>query len=164
MLDTGAPWYDVYETSDGKWLALGSIEQRFYQALLKGLELADAQLPKQHDRKGWPELRARFGAVIKSKTRDAWTEVFSGTDACVTPVLSLDEVNRDPHMAARGTLQTVDGVTAPAPAPRFSRSKPEAGAPAREPGADTQAVLADFGFSAAEIKDLGAKGVVGMPS
>ena len=164
VLDTGAPWYDVYETADGKWLALGSIEARFYQALLKGLGLADAQLPKQHDRKGWPELRTRFGAAIKSKTRDAWTEVFAGTDACVTPVLSLDEVSRDPHMKARGTLQTVDGVTAPAPAPRFSRSTPVAGAPARDAGADTQEVLAEFGFSAAEIKDLGAKGVVGMPS
>ena len=163
LLDTGAPWYDVYETADAKWLALGSIEARFYKELLIGLGLSSAELPKQHDRKRWPELRATFAAVIKGKTRDAWTAVFAGTDACVTPVLSLDEVSRDPHMAARATLQTVDGVTAPQPAPRFSRTQPEAGSVAREPGLDSEAVLAEFGFSASEIADLGARGIAGRP-
>ena len=89
--------------------------------------------------------------------------VSGGADACVTPVLSLDEVSHDPHMAARGTLETIDGVTAPAPAPRFSRTKPETSAQAHAVGADTDAILAQFGFSAAEISDLGAKGIVGMP-
>jgi alpha-methylacyl-CoA racemase len=161
ILDTGAPWYDVYETSDGKWLAVGAIEGRFYAAFLKGLGLADAALPKQHDRKGWPELRAKFAAAIKSKTRDAWTEIFSGSDACVTPVLSLDEVATDPHMAHRHVLETREGVTAPAPAPRFSRTVPSSGTTARPAGADTGAVLQSFGYSAAEIASLKHSGVVG---
>lgn len=161
MLDTGAPWYEVYETADRKWLALGSIEARFYAELLNGLGLADADLPKQHDRTRWPELRARFASVIKSKSRDAWVAVFAGTDACVTPVLSLDEVASDPHMAARSTLQTVDGVTAPQPAPRFSRTQPVAGSQAKEAGVDTNAVLVEFGYTSAEIAELSASGVVG---
>jgi alpha-methylacyl-CoA racemase len=163
ILDTGAPWYDVYETSDGKYIAVGAIEARFYAEFLVGLGIAGEELPKQHDRKRWPELRARFTAVIKAKTRDAWTEVFAGKDACVTPVLSLDEAPADTHMAARGVFQTADGVTAPMPAPRFSRTAAVAGDGAHAPGADTQSVLADFGFSAAEIKDLSARGVVGRP-
>ena len=163
VLDTGAPWYDVYETADGKWLAVGAIEARFYQEFLAGLGLASEPLPKQHDRTRWPELRARFGAVIKGKSRDVGAEIFAGTDACVTPVLSLDEVPKHPHMAARATLQTVDGVTAPAPAPRFSRTEARPGAPAAGAGADSDRVLADFGFSAGEIADLRAQGVVGLP-
>ena len=163
ILDTGAPWYDVYETADVKWLALGSIEARFYAELLRGLGLDPATLPKQHDRSGWPELRARFSSVIKSKTRDAWTEIFSKTDACVTPVLSLDEVQKDPHMASRNTLETRDGVTAPAPAPRFSRTQPVTPPLAHTVGADSDEVLAEFGFTVQEIAGLKAKGVVGHP-
>ena len=163
ILDTGAPWYDVYETADVKWLALGSIEARFYAELLQGLGLDPATLPKQHDRSGWPELRARFSSVIKSKTRDAWTEIFSKTDACVTPVLSLDEVQKDPHMASRNTLETRDGVTAPAPAPRFSRTQPVTPPLAHTVGADSDEVLAEFGFTVQEIAGLKAKGVVGHP-
>jgi alpha-methylacyl-CoA racemase len=164
ILDTGAPWYDVYETADGKYMAVGAIEARFYQELLQGLGLAGADLPKQHDRKRWPELREKFTAVFKTRTRDAWTAVFAGKDACVTPVLSLDEAPVDPHMAARQVFQTVDGVTAPMPAPRFSRTTAEVGGFAHPPGADTETVLANFGFSAAEIKDLSARGVVGRPT
>ncbi len=163
ILDTGAPWYDVYETKDGKWLALGSIEARFYQEMIKGIGLAEQDLPKQHDRKRWPELRGLIGTAIKGKTRDEWAAVFGGTDACVTPVLSLDEVANDPHMAHRKTLATVDGVTAPEPAPRFSRTAPVAGGPAHPAGADSEAVLAEFGFSKAEVSDLTARGVVGQP-
>ncbi len=161
MLDTGAPWYEVYETSDGKWLALGAIEARFYGELLTGLGLAGADLAKQHDRKRWPELRAIFASVIKAKSRAEWVAIFEGKDACVTPVLSLDEVAVDPHMQQRKTLQTVDGVQSPQPAPRFSRTPPVAGAAAREPGAESEQVLTEFGFSAAEIADLGKRGVVG---
>jgi alpha-methylacyl-CoA racemase len=164
VLDTGAPWYDVYETADAKWLALGAIEARFYKELLKGLGLADADLPKQHDRKRWPELRAIFASIIKAKSRDAWVATFDGMDACVTPVLALDEVAHNPHMQLRATLQTVDGVTAPQPAPRFSRTKPVAGEAARAVGADSIDVLKDFGFSTAEINDLGTRGVVGAPA
>jgi alpha-methylacyl-CoA racemase len=163
VLDTGAPWYDVYETADGKFIALGAIEGRFYQELLQGLGLAGEDLPKQHDRKRWPDLRARFTSVIKERTRDAWAAVFDDKDACVTPVLSLDEVAKHPHMAARAVMASVDGVTAPAPAPRFSRTASEAGAPARGPGADGAAVLEDFGFSTAEIADLSTRGIIGRP-
>ena len=163
VLDTGAPWYDTYETADGKWLAVGAIEARFYQEFLNGLGLAAEPLPKQHDRQRWPELKARFATVIKSKPRDRWAEVFAGTDACVTPVLSLDEVPKHPHMAQRATLETIDGVTAPAPAPRFSRTSAITGAQASAPGTDTARVLAGFGFSTTEIAELTSQGVVGTP-
>ena len=161
VLDTGAPWYDVYETSDGKWLAVGAIEARFYAEFLSGLGLDPKTLPKQHDRTGWPHLRETFAARIKSKPRDAWAEIFAVTDACVTPVLSLDEVALHPHMAARVTLETRDGVTAPAPAPRFSRTAPQSGAHATAPGADTKSILARFGYSPAAVAALKAAGAIG---
>jgi alpha-methylacyl-CoA racemase len=164
ILDTGAPWYDVYETADNKHIAVGAIEGRFYEEFLNGLGLAAADLPKQHDRKRWPELRARFTTVIKSKTRDDWAKIFGDKDACVTPVLSLDEVAHDPHMAARQVLQTRDGVTAPAPAPRFSRTQQTASAPAHEPGADTAEILSEFGFTSAEVQDLSTRGITGGPA
>jgi alpha-methylacyl-CoA racemase len=164
ILDTGAPWYDVYETADGKYMAVGAIEARFYQEFLLGLGFAGADLPEQHDRKRWPELREKFTVIFKTKSRDAWAAVFADKDACVTPVLSLDEAPVDSHMGARKVFQTVDGVTAPMPAPRFSRTAAVVGGVAHAPGADTDAVLANFGFSAAEIKDLSARGVVGRPA
>lgn len=164
VLDTGAPWYDVYETADGKYIAVGAIEGRFYQELLAGLGIAGEALPKQHDRKRWPELRKRFADVIKSKTRDAWAAHFADRDACVTPVLSLDEVGSNAHMAARGVMETLDGVTAPAPAPRFSRTVTSAGSAAHAEGADTAEILAEFGFTAMEIADLNIRGTVGRPT
>mgnify|MGYP001371980873 CR=1 FL=1 len=97
VLDTGSPWYNVYETKDGKWLAVGAIEQRFYEEFIERLGLAEAGLPKQHDRKGWPELARRFAEAIKGRTRDEWEADFEGSDACVSPVLSLGEVGRHPH-------------------------------------------------------------------
>jgi alpha-methylacyl-CoA racemase len=161
VLDTGAPWYDTYTTRDGKWLAVGAIEKRFYEAFVERLGLKLADLPKQHDRSGWPELRRRFAEAIAARTRDEWERIFAGSDACVAPVLALGEVAQHPHNAARGTFVTRDGVLQPAPAPRFSRSVPEMGAAPRQPGADTDAVLDDFGFSAAEIAQLKDAGVVG---
>jgi alpha-methylacyl-CoA racemase len=161
VLDTGAPWYDTYATKDGKWLAVGAIEQRFYAAFIEHLGLNPAELPKQHDRSGWPELKRRFAAAIAAKTHDEWERIFAGSDACVAPVLALSEVAQHPHNAARGTFVTRDGVLQPAPAPRFSRTAPEMGAPAGPTGADTEAVLADFGFSESEIAKLKTAGVVG---
>jgi alpha-methylacyl-CoA racemase len=162
ILDTGAPWYDVYETSDGKWLAVGAIETKFYAELIEKLDLAGrAGLPKQFDMKRWPELRAAIAEAIKGRSRDEWERVFDGSDACVAPVLSLDEAPKHPHMAARQSFVTRNGVTQPAPAPRFSRSTPEMGREASAPGVDTDQVLADFGFSAADIAALKAAGVVG---
>jgi alpha-methylacyl-CoA racemase len=163
VLDTGAPWYDTYRTKDGKWLAVGAIETRFYQAFVGRLGLKLADLPKQHDRSQWPELRRRFADAISTSTRDEWERIFEGSDACVAPVLSLGEVAQHPHNAARSTFVERDGVLQPAPAPRFSRTVPEIGAPPRPVGADTDAVLADFGFTAPEIAALKDAGVVGAP-
>jgi alpha-methylacyl-CoA racemase len=164
VLDTGAPWYDTYQTKDGKWLAVGAIERRFYEAFVERLGLSLAELPKQHDRAGWPELKRRFAETIAAKTRDEWETIFAGSDACVAPVLALGEVASHPHNAARGTFVTRDGVLQPAPAPRFSRTMPEMGTPPRPVGADTEVVLADFGFSEDEIARLKAAGIAGAPT
>jgi len=161
VLDTGAPWYDAYETKDGKWLAVGAIEARFYAEFIERLGLSAADLPGQHDRSGWPELRRRFAEAIKQRSRDDWERVFAGSDACVAPVMSLGEVRHHPHNVARATFIDRDGVVQPAPAPRFSRTAAEIGAPPRQRGADSEAVLSDWGFAAAEIDDLRAAGVIG---
>jgi alpha-methylacyl-CoA racemase len=162
VLDTGAPWYDTYETKDGKWLAVGAIEERFYAELIDRLGLRGRELPRQHDRKGWPQLRQIFAETIKSRTRDDWERAFAGSDACVAPVLALGEVGQHPHNAERNTFLAREGVLQPAPAPRFSRSVCELGSPPRPRGADSQQVLRDWGFSDAEIAKLGDAGVVGM--
>jgi alpha-methylacyl-CoA racemase len=164
VLDTGAPWYDVYETKDKKWLAVGAIEKRFYEEFLQQLELSQEELPKQHDRKGWPALRRKFADTIATRTRAEWEQVFAGSDACVSPVLSLAEVDGHEHNIARGTFQKRDGVLQPAPAPRFDRTVPEMGSPPQTPGADTDAVLKDWGFREAEIAALKTAGAVGPPA
>jgi len=146
-LDTGAPYYDTYQCADGRYVAVGAIEPQFYAELLDGLGLAAAELPAQHDVSGWPKLREAFGAAFASRTRDEWAAAFAGRDACVTPVLSFGEVPGHPHMAARGTIIEVDGVRQAAPAPRFSRTVPDAPASPPAPGADTDAVLRDWGIS-----------------
>ena len=161
MLDSGAPWYNCYETSDGKWVSIGSIEKRFYADLIVRLGLSSETLPAQHDRSGWPTLKARFTAIFKSKTRSEWEQVFAGSDACFAPVLAISEVASHPHNVARGTFVTRDGVQQPAPAPRFSRTVAEMGGLPRDVGADTRAVLAAVGFSEAEITGLEKLGVVG---
>ncbi|MFZ1103902.1 MAG: CaiB/BaiF CoA-transferase family protein, partial [Hyphomicrobiaceae bacterium] len=122
VLDTGAPWYDTYQTKDGKWLAVGAIERRFYEAFVERLGIELSELPRQHDRSGWPQLKRRFAETIATKTRDEWERIFAGSDACVAPVLALGEVASHPHNVARGTFVTRDGVLQPAPAPRFSRT------------------------------------------
>jgi alpha-methylacyl-CoA racemase len=161
ILDTGAPWYDTYETKDGKWLAVGAIEKRFYEEFVERLGLKFDDLPRQHDRAGWPDLRRRFAAAIAARTREEWERIFAGSDACVAPILALGEVAEHPHNAARGTFVARDGVLQPAPAPRFSRTAPEMGRAPRPPGADTEPVLADFGFAPAEIARLIETGAVG---
>ena len=149
VIDSGAPWYDVYKTKDGKWLSVGAIEKRFYAELVEKLGLGDAELPKQHDRKGWPELRRRFTEAIASQARATSGSASSrGSDACVAPVLALGEVERHPHNVARGTFMRRDGVLQPGPAPRYSRTRCEMGAPGRGRGADSEAVLGDWGFAA----------------
>ncbi len=125
-LDSGAPFYDSYPCADGGWLSLGPIEGKFYALTLEKLGIAPDEIGDQNDKGNWPKMRALFAERIAGKTRAEWTEIFFGSDCCVAPVNSLSEASKDPHIAARKTFVEVDGVTQPAPAPRFSRSKPDA--------------------------------------
>jgi alpha-methylacyl-CoA racemase len=159
-LDTGAPWYDSYETADGGWLALGAIEPQFYAQLLAALGLDDTSLPDQHDRAGWPALRERFAAVIGSRSRDEWERHFADFDACVAPVLTPEEAPSHPHNRARATFLELAGVPQPAPAPRFSETPLGQPEPPEHPGAATHDVLAAWGFAPSEIAALVAAGVV----
>jgi alpha-methylacyl-CoA racemase len=161
VIDSGAPWYDVYKTKDGKWLSVGAIEERFYAELVEKLGLGQAELPKQRDRKGWPELRRRFTEAIAGKTRAEWERIFAESDACVAPVLSFGEVEGHAHNKVRGTFRRRDGVLQPGPAPRFSRTHCEMGSAPGARGADGKAVLKDWGFAAGEIDELEKAGVVG---
>lgn len=142
VLDGSAPFYDTYECADGRFVAVGALEPQFFAALLRGLALDPAALPDQWDRSRWAELRGALAGVFGSRSRDEWAAVFDGTDACVTPVLSLDEAPQHPHLTARRDFVQIDGITQPAPAPRFSRTPaglPGTAAPARIDAA--QAVL-----------------------
>jgi alpha-methylacyl-CoA racemase len=128
LLDGSTPFYDTYECADGRFVAVGALEPQFFAALLHGLGIDPATLPEQWDRPRWAELRSTLEASFRTRSRDEWAEVFDNTDACVTPVLSLDEVPAHPHLAARGSFGLVDGMPAASPAPRFSRT------PAGSPG------------------------------
>ncbi len=144
LLDGGAPYYDTYECADGRYVAVGAIEPQFYAAMLAGLGLGAADLPKQNDVARWPELRARLTEVFAGHDRDHWAKVFADSDACVTPVLTFHEAETEPHLTARQSLyQTRNGVQA-SPAPKFSRSAPDEPRPPGQPGADNQAVLNDW--------------------
>ncbi|MCP2624966.1 CaiB/BaiF CoA transferase family protein [Mycolicibacterium smegmatis] len=144
MLDTGAPYYDTYETADGKYMAVGAIEPQFYAELLKGLGLDGADLPAQNDISRWPELREVFTKAFAAHDRAHWTKVFEGTDACTTPVLSFAEVLDEPHVVERNTFYDDEGNLQPMPAPRFSRTQPGRPTPPPQRGADTEAVLHDW--------------------
>ncbi|HEX4080191.1 MAG TPA: CaiB/BaiF CoA-transferase family protein [Rhizomicrobium sp.] len=156
LLDSGAPFYDTYATKDGKWIALGSLEPRFYEELLGKLGVAEADAGR--DRDNWPDLRGKLAAAFKEKTRDEWDAILLGTDACYAPVLSLAEAPTHPHNAARRTFIEIDGVVQPAPAPRFSVTAAQVQGPPRAP--DSAAVLADCGFSESEIAELEAVGAI----
>jgi len=161
ILDGAAPFYGAFETSDGKYVSIGSIETKFYALLLDRLGLADADLPDQMDRVRWPELKARFAAVIRTKTRDEWCAVMDGVDVCFAPVLSLGEAADHPHNVARGNFVEVAGIRQPAPAPRFSRTPGKVSAPPVTPGKDTESALADWGMSDGEIAALKQAGAIG---
>jgi alpha-methylacyl-CoA racemase len=161
LLDGGAPFYDTYVTADGGSVAVGALEPQFYAALLDGLGLAGAKLPPQHDRAGWPVLREHFAGVFATRSRDEWAQVFDGTDACVSPVLTMAEAPVHPHATARDAFIEVGGVVQPAPAPRFSRSAAGTPTPPPRPGAHTDAVLTGLGLSEADVADLRARGVIG---
>lgn len=161
MLDTGAHFYETYRTKDGKYVSVGAIEPQFYAALLKGLGLEGEDLPPQQDQERWPEMKRRFAEIFAGRTRDEWCEIFDGTDACVAPVLSLDEVAHHPHNRARQVLvQHEKGYWEPQPAPRLSRTPGRLGASAPRPGQHTTAVLAEYGFAEEEIRSLRKAGVV----
>ncbi|HEY4956228.1 MAG TPA: CoA transferase, partial [Caldimonas sp.] len=158
-LDSGAPWYDTYETSDGKHVAIGAIEAKFYDELLARLGLAGNELPAQHDRAAWPELRRRFAERFATRTRDEWCAAFDGSDACFAPVLSFAESRRHPHVAARNGSIAVAGVEQPAPAPRFDRTPARMPMAPPERGAGGAEALRDWGFDAAGIDELRRQGV-----
>ena len=160
LLDTGAHFYEVYETKDGKYVSIASIEGKFYQELLSLTGLEGEVLPKQMDRKNWHVVKERLAEVFKTKTRDEWCEIMEGTDVCFAPVLNLDEAPEHPHNKARGSFVDVGGVTQPGPAPRFSRTPGAVQRPPAEPGEHTTEALADWGFSADDIEALQAAGAV----
>ena len=148
LLDGGAPFYDTYTCADGRHVAVGALEPHFYAELLSGLDLAGEPLPAQHDRAGWPVLRRRFTEAFARHDRDHWAARFEGTQACVTPVLTFAEAPGHAHAAARAAHLTLDGVTQPAPAPRFSRTPAPVPRLPRPPGADTAEVLRDWAVDA----------------
>ena len=154
LLDTGAHFYDVYETADGKFISLGAIEGHFYEEMLERLGFDDGDLADQFDAARWDENRELITGRVKEKTRDEWEEVFRDSDACYAPVLEMDEAHEHPQLAARKTFVEIAGVTQPAPAPRFDQTPTAIPAPPAHVGQHTDEVLADYGFSAAEITAL----------
>jgi alpha-methylacyl-CoA racemase len=160
MLDGGAPFYDTYETSDGGYVAVGAIEERFWTALLKVLEIDPATVAGRLDPEQWPAVREVLAAVIRTRTRDDWATRAAGTDACLTPVLDPTEAAEHPHNVARGSFVTLEGDTQPAPAPRFSRSEPQAPAAPVEPRSSTSEVLTELGYSESEIDRMRTDGVI----
>ncbi len=158
LLDSGAPFYDVYRTADDKWLAVACLEPQFYAEWLRIAGLADAGLPAQFDLPRWDELRQAFADVVVTKTRDEWAALADGTDACVAPVLTMSEAPSHPHLAARGTFVDVDGLRQPAPAPRFSRTP--AGPPGSVSAARSESLLA-WGIDAGRVEALAGDGVIG---
>ncbi|XP_062290640.1 alpha-methylacyl-CoA racemase [Scomber scombrus] len=162
MLDSGAPFYDTYQTSDGKYMAVGAIEPQFYKQLLKGLELDAAALPTQMNYIDWPELRRIFTERFATKTQADWSKIFDGTDACVTPVLSFDQVSSHPHNQERGSfIQDSSREESPRPAPVLSRT-PAQPCLASDPviGEHTVEVLEEYGFSSAQIDQMLTAGII----
>lgn len=150
LLDGGMPFYDIYETADGRHMAVGSLEPQFYDELVAGLGLADA-LPDRYDFARHDELRETIAARFKERTQAEWAEVFDGTDACCTPILPLTEAAEHPHMKTRETYVTRDGILQPAPAPRFSRTRASLTTGPSVPGGGTRAALEAWG-----VKDVDA--------
>jgi alpha-methylacyl-CoA racemase len=161
FLDGGAWFYDTYRTSDGKFISIGAIESEFRRELVTGLGLDPISMPRQWDESTCPAMSEQVAAVVATRTRDEWCEIFDGTDACVAPVLSLTEAHEHPHNRARGVFVEVDGVLQPAPAPRFSRTPGRVTRPPALPGEDTDAVLTDWlDCDPADLEQWAAAGVV----
>jgi len=160
ILDTGAHYYDVYETRNGKHISVGSIEAKFYEELLERSGLKNQELPRQNDRPSWPRMKERLKTLFLTRTRDEWCKIMEGTDICFAPVLSMDEAPQHPHNQIRGTFVTQDGVTQPAPAPRFSRTPSAIQSPPATPGEHTEEALSDWGFSSADLEKLRTCGAI----
>ncbi|XP_043536939.1 alpha-methylacyl-CoA racemase [Chiloscyllium plagiosum] len=162
LLDTGAPFYETYKTSDGKYMAVGALEPQFYEQLIEGLGLDSTKLPPQNSQSDWPELKRIFTEAFAAKSQEHWTKIFDGTDACVTPVLSFQEAFSHPHNRERGSFITAqDGQVSPRPAPVLSRT-PAIVSLERDPrvGEHTQLVLAEHGFTKEQINKLESAGVI----
>ena len=153
-LDSGAPWYNVYQAKDGLWVSVGANEARFWRNLLAVLGLREDDMPDQHDRTRWPEMHERLSAAFRTRTRDEWCQLADGREACVTPVLSMAEAPNHPHLRARETLVEYEGVVQPAPAPRFSRTPGAIQRPPASAGEHSEEVLRDWGFTPDEISAL----------
>jgi alpha-methylacyl-CoA racemase len=161
LLDTGAHFYETYETADGKHVAIGAIEPQFYAELLQKIGLDAEALPRQMDPSTWPAMKEKLSDVFRQKTQAQWCELLEGSDACFAPVLSMREAAEHPHMKARAAFLEQDGVVQPAPAPRFSRSSPGVQRPPSHPGQDTDLGLRGFGLDEARITALRATGAIG---
>jgi alpha-methylacyl-CoA racemase len=164
LLDSGAPFYDVYETADRKFVGVGSLEPKFYRELLRLSGLENEKLPAQHDASAWPAMKDRLATIFRTKTRDEWCRIMEGSEVCFAPVLTMSEAPAHPHNRHRGTFLEENGVIQPAPAPRFSRTPGAIQRPPSVPGADTETALRDWGFSVEEVQRLLASGVAGKAS
>lgn len=160
ILDTGAHYYEVYETKDAKHVAIGSIEAKFYDELLRLSGLKGQELPRQNDRASWPKMKERLKALFLTKTRDEWCAIMEGSDICFAPVLSMDEAPHHPHNRHRGTFVENGGVLQPGPAPRFSRTPSKIQRPPARTGEHTEAALGDWGFSAGDLERLRKSGAI----
>jgi alpha-methylacyl-CoA racemase len=161
LLDTGAPFYDVYECADGAFVSVGALEPQFYAELLRRLDLeSDEAFADQMNRAQWPIVKERLADLFRSRTRDEWCAVFDGTDACVVPVLTMSEAAAHPHNMARRTFVDIEGRVQPAPAPRFSRTPATVGRAPAHPGQHSREILADWGMSAERIEALVESGAV----
>jgi alpha-methylacyl-CoA racemase len=160
VLDGGAPFYGVYRCADGKWIAVGALEPQFFAALIYRLGLESGAFADRWDPRAWPAIRTQLEAAFAARPRDEWTALFADSDACVAPVLDMDEAPRHPHNVARRAFIDIDGAPQPAPAPRFSRTPPEVTSAAARPGEHGEEILRERGFSAAQIDALRRAGAL----
>jgi len=160
FIDGGAHFYNAYECADGKYISVAAVEPQFYRLLLELSGISDPDFDHQNDREKWPQLKAKIAAVFKTKSRQAWCDLMEGSDVCFAPVLDMAEAPNHPHNRQRGLFIELDGVTQPAPAPRFSRTVPEVSAPPATPGQHSQAILKDWNVPAELIGRLMEKQVI----
>jgi alpha-methylacyl-CoA racemase len=164
ILDTGAHYYEVYETKDKKYVSIGSIEAKFYEELLRLSGLKGEELPRQQDRNSWPKMKERLTSLFLTKTRDEWCKIMEGSDICFAPVLSMAEAPKHPHNRHRGTFIEDGGVVQPGPAPRFSRTPSKIQRPPARPGEHTEEALRDWGFGASDLEQLRKCGAIASGS